>query len=81
MVYLYVFPVLELRFILSLLVLQTVLLGFNEVLVVATVTVQPLGLQVDDVRDHGVKEISVVRHYKNRGLPRLQREGNVRQKP
>lgn len=42
--YLYVLPVLLLRLVLPLLVLQSVLFGFDEVLVVAAVAVQPLGV-------------------------------------
>lgn len=52
--------VLQLGVILSLLVLQSVFFGFNKVFVVATVTVQTLGVQVDDVGHHGVQEVSVV---------------------
>lgn len=71
--YLYVLSVLLLRLVLPLLVLQSVLFGFNEVLVVAAVTVQPLGVQVDDVRHHGVQEVSVVGHHQDGGLPRLEK--------
>lgn len=52
--------VLQLGLVLSMLVLQSVFFGFNKVFVVATVTVQPLGMQVDDVCYHGIEEVSVV---------------------
>lgn len=71
--YLYVLSVLLLRLVLPLLVLQSVLFGFDEVLVVAAVTVQPLGVQVDDVRHHGVQEVPVVGHHQDGGLPRLKK--------
>lgn len=71
--YLNVLPVLLLCLVLPLLVLQSVLFGFNKVLIVAAVTVQPLGVQVDDVRHHGVQEVSVVGHHQDGGLPRLKR--------
>ena len=63
--------VLQLSLVLSVLVFQSVLFGFNEVFVVATVTVQPLGVQVDDVCDYGVEEVSVVGDDQDGGLPRL----------
>lgn len=69
--YLYVLPVLLLCLIFSLLVLQSVFFGFNEVLIVATVTVQPLGVQVNDVCHNGVEEVSVVGDDQDGGLPRL----------
>lgn len=75
--YLYVLSVLLLRLVLPLLVLQSVLFGFDEVLVVAAVTVQPLGVQVDDVRHHGVQEVPVVGHHQDSGLPRLKKGGGV----
>lgn len=69
--YLYVLSVLLLCFILPLLVLQSVLFGFNEVLIVTTVTVQPLGVEVDDVRHHSVQEVPVMGNHQDGGLPRL----------
>lgn len=58
--YLYVLSVLHLGLVLPLLVLQSVLFSFDKVFVVSTVTVQPLGVQVDDICDHCVEEVSVV---------------------
>lgn len=72
--YLYVLSVLQLGLVLPLLVLQSVLFGFNEVFIVAAVTVEPLGVEVDDVRYHGIQEVSVMRHDQDGGLPRLQEE-------
>lgn len=63
--------VLQLGLILSLLVLQSVLFGFNKVFIVAAVTVEPLGVQVDDVCNHGVQEVSVVGDDQDGGLPGL----------
>lgn len=63
--------VLQLGLVLSVLVLQSVFFGFNKVFVVATVTVQPLGVQVDDVCYHGVEEVPVVGDDQDGGLPRL----------
>lgn len=71
-VYLYVLSVLQLGLVLSLLVLQSVLFGFNKIFVVAAVTVKPLGVQVDDVCDHGIQEVSVVGDDQDGGLPGLQ---------
>ena len=75
--YLYVLPVLQLGLVLSMLVLQSVFLGFHKVFVVATVTVEPLGVQVDDVGYHGVQEVSVVGDDQDGGLPRLREEGII----
>lgn len=72
--YLYVLSILQLGLVLSLLVLQSVFFGFDKVFIVATVTVEPLGVQVDDVCNHGVQEVSVVRHDQDGGLPRLWEE-------
>lgn len=63
--------VLQLGLILSVLVLQSVFFGFNKVFIVAAVTVQPLGVQVNDVCYHSVEEVSVVRDDQDGGLPRL----------
>lgn len=60
--YLYVLPVLQLRLVLPVLVLQPVFFSFDKVFVVSAVTVQPLGVQVDDVCDHRIQEVSVVGH-------------------
>lgn len=65
--------VLQLSLVLSVLVFQSVLFGFNEVFVVAAVTVQPLGVQVDDVCYYSVEEVSVVGDDQDSGLPRLWR--------
>lgn len=69
--YLDMLSILELGLIFPLLVLQTVLLGFDKVLIVATVTLQPLGVQVDDVSHHGIQEVPVMGNHQNGGLPRL----------
>lgn len=53
------------------LVLQSVFFGFNKVFVVATITVQPLRVQVDDVRYNGVQEVAVMGDNQDGGLPRL----------
>lgn len=53
------------------LVLQAILFGLQEVLVVATVSVQPLRVQVDDVCRHSIQEVSVVGDDQDGGLPRL----------
>lgn len=58
--YLDVLSVLQLGLVLPLLVLQSVFFRFDKVFVVSTVTVQPLGVQVDDVRYHRIQEVSVV---------------------
>ncbi len=69
--------VLQLGLVLSVLVLQSVLFGFNKVFIVATVTVQPLGVQVDDVCNDGVEEVSVVGDDQDGGLPCLWEEALV----
>lgn len=69
-----VLSVLHLGLVLPLLVLQSVLFSFDEVFVVSTVTVQPLGVQVDDIRYHRVEEVSVVGDNEDGGLPCLWRE-------
>lgn len=75
-------PVLQLGLIFSVLVLQSVFFGFQEVLVVAAVTIKPLGVQMDDVGDNSVEEVSVVGDDQDGGLPRLQvRRSNVRDIP
>lgn len=74
-VHLYVLSVLQLGLILSVLVLQSVFFGFNKVFVVTTVTVQPLGVQVDDVCYYGIEEVSVVGDDQDGGLPCLWEEG------
>lgn len=66
--------VLQLSFIFSLLVLESVFFGFNKVFVVATVTVQSLRVQVDDVCYHGVQEVPVMGDDQDGGLPRLRKE-------
>ena len=63
--------VLKLSIIYPLLVFNSVFFGLDKVLIVAPVTVQPLGVQVDDVRYHGIEEVTVVGHYQDGGLPRL----------
>lgn len=64
--------VLLLRFVLPLLVLQSLLLGLHEVLKVPPVGVQPQRVQVDDVCGHRVEEIPVVGHHEDGGLPGLE---------
>lgn len=71
---LYVLSVLHLGLVLPLLVLQSVLFSFDKVFVVSTVTVQPLGVQVDDICYHRVEEVSVVGDNEDGGLPCLWRE-------
>lgn len=63
--YLDVLTVLLLGFVLSLLVLQPFLLDLHEVLKVPAVCVQPLRVQVDDVRGHSVQEVPVVGHHED----------------
>lgn len=53
-------PVLQLGLVLPVLVLQSVFFRFDKVFIVSTVTVQPLGVQVDDVCDHRVEEVPIV---------------------
>lgn len=72
--YLDMLAVLLLRFVLSLLVLQSLLLGLHEVLEVPPVGVQPLRVQVDDVRGHRVEEVPVVGHHEDGRLPGLEEE-------
>lgn len=71
---LYVLSVLHLGLVLPLLVLQSVLFSFDKVFVVSTVTVQPLGVQVNDICYHRVEEVSVVGDNEDGGLPCLWRE-------
>lgn len=70
--YLDMLTVLLLRLVLPLLVLQPLLLGLHEVLKVPTVRVQPLRVQVDDVRGHRVQEVPVVGHHEDGRLPGLE---------
>lgn len=58
--HLYVLPVLQLGLVLPVLVLQPVFFSFDKVFVVSAVTVQPLGVQVDDIGYHRIQEVSVV---------------------
>ena len=66
-----VITVLLLRIVLSLLVLEPVSAYLDESLVVASVGVDALCVQMQDVRHYGVEELSVVRHDKDRRHPRL----------
>lgn len=58
--HLYVLSVLQLGLVLPVLVLQSVFFSFDKVFVVSAVTVQPLGVQVDDICHHRIQEVSVV---------------------
>ena len=60
-----------LRLVLLLLALLSLGPGFEEVLVVALVGVEALGMEVDDVGGDGVEEFPVVTHHQQRRLPRL----------
>lgn len=66
--------VLQLGLILSVLVLQSVFFGFNKVFVVTAVTVQLLGVQVDDICYYGIEEVSVMGDDQDGGLPCLWEE-------
>lgn len=54
--------ILLLSLILALLVLQPLFFDLDEVLKIATIAVEPLRVEVDDVSGHGVQEVPVVGH-------------------
>lgn len=58
--YLYMLPILQLGLVLPVLVLQSVFFTFDEVFIVSTVTVQSLGVQVDNICYHRIEEVSVM---------------------
>ena len=69
--YLYVFPVLQLSFILLLLVLELVFPCFDKLVVVALVRVDSLGVHMQDVCSDAVEKRPVVRHAQDGCRPRL----------
>ena len=73
--HLYVISVLFLGLVFLLLVLESFVAGACEGLVVAAVGVDDPRLQVEDVCDNGVEELTVVGHYQDGGRPRLQTQG------
>lgn len=60
LMYLYMLSILQLGLVLPVLILQSVFFTFDEVFIVSTVTVQSLGVQVDNICYHRIEEVSVM---------------------
>lgn len=73
-IYLYVLSVLMLSLIFPLLVFQPFLFSLYEVFIIASIRLQTLRMQVNNVGGHGVQEIAVMRHNQDSGLPGLRVE-------
>ena len=70
--HLYVIPVLFLGVVFLLLVLESFVACACEGLIVAAVGVDDPRVQMEDVCDHSIEELTVVGHYQDGGGPRLQ---------